>query len=324
VNESIERLAHAVLLPAVGGLETSELIPLLDHGCRAVLLGETRTEYLARAMSAERAAAETAELIRETIAILRGHVSSELLVAVDHEVVGIRRFDHLLPDDAPAEGLRRLGVNVALGPIVDVVRGENPWLSGRNLGPDPVVVASSGREAVEEFQAAGIAAVAKHYPGHPVLPDDPAVAPAVLRGSLDGLEEPFEAVVAAGVRGIMLGPAVVEAVDPAEAASCSPSVVRRARERLGFRGTLVSDDLDAAGILRGRTVGAAAVASLAAGADLLLVSAHVAPECAEALTRAVSDGRIAEERLVEAAASVCHLEMEPSTGGRSADASSIE
>jgi beta-N-acetylhexosaminidase len=316
VNESIERLAHAVLLPAVAGLETSELIPLLDRGCRAVLLGETRAEYLARAMSAERVVVETAELVRETIATLRERASSELLVAVDHEVVGIRRFEHLLADDAPAEGLRRLGVNVALGPIVDVVRGENPWLSGRNLGPDPVVVAASGRAAVEELQAAGIAAVAKHYPGHPVLPDDPAVAPAVLRGSLDGLEEPFEAVVAAGVRGIMLGPAVVEAIDQTEPASCSPSVVRLARERLGFRGTLVSDDLDAAGILRGRAVGAAAVASLAAGVDLLLVSAHVAPECAEALVQAVSDRRIAEERLAEAAANVGRLEMSGRPGGR--------
>jgi beta-N-acetylhexosaminidase len=310
---SIERLAYATLLPAVDGLETTELVPLLDRGCRAVLLGETRAEYLARAMSPERVAAESAELVRVTIAALRAHASGDLLVAIDHEVVGIRRFDHLLPPDAPAEGLRDLGVNVALGPIVDVVRGENPWLSGRNLGSDPAVVAASGRAAVEELQAAGVAAVAKHYPGHPVLSDDPAVSPAVLLGPLDGLEEPFEAVVAAGVRGIMLGPAVVEAVDPTDAASCSRDVVQLARERLGFHGTLVSDDLDAAGILRGRTVGEAAVASLGAGADLLLVAAAGAAECAEALTRAVADGLIPEERLAEAAANVGRLEMERSS-----------
>jgi beta-N-acetylhexosaminidase len=309
VGGTVERLAHAVLLPAVAGLDTTALEPLLDRGCRAVLLGETRAEYLARAMSPERVAAETAELVRETIAALRAHTSDELLVAVDHEVVGIRRFGHLLQPDAPAEELRELGVNVALGPIVDVVRGENPWLSGRNLGPDAGAVAEAGRAAVEELQAAGVAAVAKHYPGHPVLPDDPAVLPAVLRGPLDGVEEPFEAVVAAGVRGMMLGPAVVEAVDPAEAASCSRAVVQLAREQLGFRGTLVSDDLDAAGILRGRTVGEAAVASLGAGADLLLIAAEAAPECADALIRAVTEGRIGEERLIEAVASVGRLEM---------------
>jgi beta-N-acetylhexosaminidase len=309
VSEPIERLAHAVLLPAVAGLDTSELAPLLDRGCRAVLLGETRAEYLARTMSPGRAVAETVELVRATIASLRSHTSQDLLVAVDHETPGIRRFDHLLPPEGPAAVLRELGVNVALGPIVDVVRGDNPWLAGRNHGPDAAVVAASGRAAVEELQAAGVAAVAKHYPGHPVLPDDPAVSPAVLHGPLEGLEEPFEAVVAAGVRGIMLGPAVVEAVDPAEAASCSAAVVRLARERLGFRGTLVSDDLDAAGILRGRTVGEAAVASLGAGADLLLVAAVTASECAAALVRAVSDGRIPQGRLVQAAANVGHLAM---------------
>ena len=58
----------------------------------------------------------------------------------------------------------------------------------------------------------------------------------------------------------MLGPAPVESIDGAEAASCSNAVVRRARERLGFSGTLVGDDLDAVSILRGRRIGEAAVA----------------------------------------------------------------
>jgi beta-N-acetylhexosaminidase len=324
VTESIARLAHAVLLPAVADLDTTALTPLLEQGCRSVLLGETRAEYVARAMSPERVASESSELVREATAGLREHASDELLVAVDHEVVGIRRFAHLLPADrgsTPAEvreaaieagrRLRELGVNVVLGPIVDVVRGENPWLAARNLGPDAAVVAATGRAAVEGLQAGGVAAVAKHYPGHPVLPDDPALSPAVLRSPLDELdstdEAPFAAVVAAGARGIMLGPAVVEAVDPSEAASCSPVVVRRVRERLGFRGALVSDDLDAVAILRGRPVGDAAVASLAAGADLLLVAAPAAPECAAALAAAVSDGRVSEERLAEAATRVGHL-----------------
>jgi beta-N-acetylhexosaminidase len=306
-----------VLLPAVADLDSAALRPLLERGCRAVLLGETRAEYLARAMSPERVAHETSDLVQEAIARLREQASAELLVAVDHEVVGIRRFAHILPPDRGSAQdevresareigtcLRELGVNVVLGPIVDVVRGENPWLAGRNLGPDAAVVAEVGSAAVVGLQAGGVAAVAKHYPGHAVLVDDPAVSPAVLRtpvGELDGADEaPFAAIVAAGVRGLMLGPAVVEAVDPSESASCSAAVVRRARERLGFRGALVSDDLDAVGILRGRQVGDAAVASLAAGADLLLVAASAAAECAAALTAAVADGRLAAERLIEA------------------------
>jgi beta-N-acetylhexosaminidase len=152
-------------------------------------------------------------------------------------------------------------------------------------------------------RAAGVAAVAKHYPGYAHLPDDPAVSPAVLHSPLDELdgpdEAPFAAVVSAGVRGIMLGPAVVDALDPAESASCSGAVVRRLRERLGFEGALVSDDLDAAGVLRGRSVGETAVASMAAGADLLLVGAHAAEECAAALA-----AHVPEERLADAASRV--------------------
>jgi beta-N-acetylhexosaminidase len=175
-------------------------------------------------------------------------------------------------------------------------------------------VATTARAAVEGLQGAGVAAVAKHYPGHAVVLDDPAVSSAILRTSLDELadvdEAPFVAVIAAGVRGLMLGPAVVEAIDPSEAASCSSAVVRRARERLGFGGTLVSDDLDAVSIRRGRRIGDAAVASLAAGADLLLVSAAAAAESAAAIVAAVVVGRVSAERLANAAAQVGCLATE--------------
>jgi beta-N-acetylhexosaminidase len=318
MTESTERLAHAVLLPAIADLESAALELLLERGCRAVLLGETRAEYLARAIRPERVRNETPEIVLSATAALRERAPEELLVAVDHEIVGIRRFAHLLPPDrgsTPAEVraaaaeagmcLRELGVNVVLGPIIDVVRGKNPWLSGRNLGPDAGSVAAMGCAAVEGLQAGGVAAVAKHYPGHAVVFDDPAVAPAVVRTPIAELDDaddaPFAAVVAAGVRGIMLGPAVVEAIDSSEAASCSNVVVTRARERLGFDGTLVSDDLDAVGIRRGRSVGESAVAALAAGADLLLVAASAAEECAKAIAAAVADGHISAERLTEAA-----------------------
>lgn len=200
MTESIERLAHAVLLPAVADLEAAALTSLFERGCRAVLLGETRAECLARSMSPERVARETFDRVRQSNAVLREWASQRLLVAVDHEVVGIRRFGHLLPPDrgfavdevrdgAAAAGrcLRELGVNVVLGPIVDVVRGENSWLAGRNLGPDAAVVAAAARAAVEGLQAGGVAAVAKHYPGHAVVVDDPAVSPAILRTSLGSL-----------------------------------------------------------------------------------------------------------------------------------------
>ena len=309
MNSTTEQLAHAVLLPAVADIDSSVLAPLIERGCRSVLLGETRDEYLARTMSERRASHETREVVTSAIAGLRALTPDRLLVVVDHEVVGIRRFEHLIPDPATAgTELASLGIDVVLGPIVDVVRGPNPWLEGRNLGTDSATVAAVARAEVEALQSAGVAAVAKHYPGHAVTRNDPAVdlgnVPTELT-ELDTIdEEPFAAVVGAGVRGLMLGPAVIDAIDPEETASCSPVVAARARRRLGFQGTLVSDDLDAVSILRGRKVGEVAVKSLSAGLDLLLVPASVAPECAAAIVEAVDDGRLPLDRLTEAAAQV--------------------
>jgi len=279
VTQAVDRLAYAVLLPAIEDLDVSPLEPLLERGCRSVLLGETRAEYLARRMSSDRAARETPEFVADAIEALRCASPDPLLVAVDHELDGIQRFEHLLPgalrsgaDATPdqvralsglaAERLSALGINVVLGPIVDVVRGRNPWLDRRNHGPDCATVAATGCAMVEGFNASGVVTVAKHYPGHAVVECDPAVALAAVPTcieDLDNLDEvPFAALVGAGVRGLMLGPAVVEAIDRTESASCSAPVVRRARVRVGFAGTLVSDDLDAISILRGRSVGATA------------------------------------------------------------------
>jgi beta-N-acetylhexosaminidase len=328
----VEELAHAVLLPAIDDLDVARLEPLLERGCRSVLLGETREEYLARRMGDGRAAQETGEFVAAAIAALKRASAEPLLIAVDHELVGIRRFAHLLSEAGQpeqfatadeirdrsrlaGEQLAPLGVNVVLGPIVDVVRGQNPWLERRNLGPDPAVVAAAGRAVVEGLLTSGVASVAKHYPGHATAALDPAIALARVTtpaSELDTIDEaPFTAVVAAGVRGLMLGPAVVEAVDARETASCSARVVKRARTRLGFAGTLVSDDLDAVSILRGRQVGETAVASLAAGVDLLLVAASAASECAAAIIDAVTEGRLPRSRLADAAANIGFLVLSP-------------
>jgi beta-N-acetylhexosaminidase len=109
------------------------------------------------------------------------------------------------------------------------------------------------------------------------------------------------------VRGIMLGPAVVDSLDPLVPASLSPILVRHARESLGFDGALVTDDLDVASILRDRAIGDMAVAAIGAGADLLLVSAEHAEECAAALERAAVAGDLDCERLSDAAARVERL-----------------
>ena len=330
-EDEVDHLAHAVLLPAIADLDLRPVRTLFERGCRAVLLGETREEYLARSMSDVRRSHETAEAVRAIADSLLAYGHRAVIVAADHEFPGICRFEHLLPvpPSAPTGGetprevevmahaaavgraLGAMGVNVTLGPILDVVRGANPWLHRRNAGRDPATVAAVGRAMVAGLQASGVSAVAKHFPGHAEVPDDPAVSAAVVRTPLAELDlvdaAPFRAAIKAGVRGIMLGPAVIEALDPSAPASLSPIVVRHARDTFGFDGVLVTDDLDAVSILGRRPIGRVAVDAVSAGADLLLTGAHAAAECADALAQAVRTGDLELQRLTQAARRIDRL-----------------
>jgi beta-N-acetylhexosaminidase len=269
-------------------------------------------------MSDRRRARETPELVRELVRDVQACASGPLIVAVDEELVGIRRFDQDV-----LVGRRGGGCSGTSRRTRGARREHGSWAGCRRRArsqpmamwaksrPDPGLVARLGAALIEGFQGAGVTAIAKHYPGHAVVEDDPAVARARVQTSLTDLDTidaaPFRAAVASGVRGIMLGPAVIEDLDPHAPASISPSVVRHARETLGFEGALVTDDLDAISILRDRQIGDVAVAAIAAGADLLLVAAAHADDCAEALEQAVRAGELDLDRLSDAAVRVERL-----------------
>lgn len=328
------RDAYAVLLPAFSGLSLDDnVLRFLDAGGVSILLGESREEYVARGMSAERRAAETADEFCRVTGLARQHAGGSVLVAVDQELGGIQRLHDLVPplplvaearslpadeiatrSNAVAKAARLLGVNVFLAPIVDVVTGENPWIEGRCLGPNAEEVSRIACAFVHGVQAAGVAATAKHFPGHPVTELDPALHEAVVSGTVRELQPSlsvFRDVITNGVMAVMAGPALVPAMDPLQPASTSCETLDFLRRQLGFRGLIISDDLDAPGILRGRAIEQTAVASIAAGADLLLLSSEAGlDQVARAIVKAVEHGAIECERLVDAANRVRALARE--------------
>ncbi|MFB9124102.1 glycoside hydrolase family 3 protein [Paraburkholderia dipogonis] len=338
MNELIQD-AHAVLLPAFAGLELDDaVLRYLDNGGVSILLGESRDEYVARSMSNERRMTETAEQFESVVDLARRHAGGAVIAAIDQELGGIQRLHRLapaLPDFKTARELsaeeiarqsfevakaaRGLGVNLFLAPIVDVVSGVNPWLEGRNLGVDPAEVSRITCAFVRGIQAAGVAATAKHFPGHPVTELDPALHAAVVNATREDLLptiEVFGDVISAGVRAVMAGPALVPAVDAEEPSSTSPQTLSFLRGKLAFDGLIISDDLDAPGILRGRTVEAAAVASLVAGADLLLVSSQSGLDViVRTIVEAVKSGQLEPKRLAEAARRVRSLALELENDG---------
>jgi beta-N-acetylhexosaminidase len=199
-----------------------------------------------------------------------------------------------------------------------VVMGPNPWLHNRNLGKNPAEVSRLACSFVRGVQAAGIAATAKHFPGHPVTELDPALYEAVVTGTLEALKPSlnvFRDLIASGVKAVMTGPALVPALDATQPSSTSRDTVALLRGELGFKGLVISDDIDAPGILRGRAIDATAVASLAAGADLLLLSSEAGLDrIAQAIVDAVKSGAIEHARLTEAASRVRTLASELSAG----------
>lgn len=332
--------AYATLLPAFAELGLDATVrDFLSRGGRSILLGESRAEYLAREMSAKRQRSESREQFGQLAAQARELAGQDILIAVDQELGGILRLHGLVPalptaaearamsaedlvrqSAAVADSARALGINLFLAPIVDVVTGDSPWLANRTLGTLASEVSPVSGAYVSGVQQAAVAAVAKHFPGHPVTPLDPAVAEAVVECSREDLQPTlsvFADLIAGGVKAIMVGPALVPAIDPLEPSSTSAATVSLLREGMGFQGLIVSDDLDAPGIHRGRSIEATAVASIKAGADLLLLSSEAGLDSvASALVRAVEAGEIPEARLLDAARRVKALAAELSSATR--------
>lgn len=338
----VHRLATSVLFPATEAVELDDrLLAFFRAGGRSLLLGESREEYVARRMSPAREQRETAGTLAAVCARAGEVAGAPVLVAVDAEVGGIERLAHLvgrLPGRAEAigmsagelatacrataEALRALGISLVLAPIVDVLDAANAWLEGRHLGPDPRVVERVGVAFIEAFESAGVATTAKHFPGHRGLLTDPAVETvAVVPGdrvsALADLQ-PFRAAIRAGVSCVMTGPGTVTAFDPDRPALLSPAVVSLLRGDLGFDGLVVSDDLDAASVLHGRTLDQALVEALRAGNDLLMVAAsNDLAALAEGVVAAVADGRLEWSRLETAAARVDRLARSRTPAGGS-------
>jgi beta-N-acetylhexosaminidase len=222
---------------------------------------------------------------------------------------------------AIGDRLAEAGVTVDLAPVADVnVDPLNPVIGLRSFSADATTAARHVAAAVRGIQRSGVAACAKHFPGHGATRDDSHHEVATLTRSREEIErvelEPFRAAIAAGTRAVMTGHLVATALDPDRLATVSPQVTTGLlREQLGFRGAVMTDALEmravsgTIGMVRGF------VDSLVAGADAVETGAlehpHLLDELPAAVEAALLDGRLAPERLTEAAVRTAEL-SEPS------------
>ncbi|MGH7297503.1 MAG: beta-N-acetylhexosaminidase [Polyangiaceae bacterium] len=172
--------------------------------------------------------------------------------------------------------LTALGFTIDFAPVLDVnTCPQNPVIGDRAFGEDPATCARFGVAWATGLQASGLLACGKHFPGHGDTSKDSHVDLPVVDQPLERLERvelvPFRAAIQAGVAMLMTAHVVYRAIDATRPATMSPAVCTALRDRLGFDGVLVSDDLEMQAIAARMTVEDAAVQAVAAGCDALLV-----------------------------------------------------
>jgi beta-N-acetylhexosaminidase len=211
---------------------------------------------------------------------------------------------------ALGDRLRSVGVDLDLAPCADVNSDPaNPVIGVRSFGADPALVARHTAAFVTGLQAAGVAACAKHFPGHGAVAVDSHLALPTLAAPAPLLEArelvPFRAAVAARVAAVMPGHLLVPALD-AKPASVSRRIVGDLlRGDLGFTGTVVTDALDMGGAGGPATIPTTVVRALAAGADLCCLGPDnddaLVGACVDAVVAAVAAGDLAAARVHDAA-----------------------
>ncbi|HWP34836.1 MAG TPA: beta-N-acetylhexosaminidase, partial [Thermodesulfobacteriota bacterium] len=316
----LRRLAAGCLLPGFPGAVPPDWIRRwLQDGLGGVVL------YRRNVVDAGQVRRLTAALAAE---------SDALLVAVDEEGGDVTRLEAagvsaspgaaaLGAADEPAlteavaralgADLAALGVNLDLAPVADVnTNPANPIVGVRAFGADPGLVARHVAAFVRGLQAAGLGACAKHFPGHgDTAADSHLELPSVAAGpeTLAARElVPFRAAIEAGVRAVMTAHVLVPALDQVPATVSRRVLHDLLRCELRFAGLIVTDALEMRAVSAALGVEETAVRALAAGADALCLGHDLGEEAlarvADAVVSAVRGGRLAEERLAEAAARV--------------------
>ncbi|WP_216326946.1 glycoside hydrolase family 3 N-terminal domain-containing protein [Deinococcus aestuarii] len=234
------------------------------------------------------------EDVARLVTDLRGVLGPDLLVSIDQEGGSVVRLPGLPVSpggrvlgegDDPgrtgrishgmARGLRALGINVNFAPLLDVNTNPlNPVIGERAFGTAPEVVTRHGLAFLRGHHAAGVMAVAKHYPGHGDADVDSHLALPTLdrtQASLDAVElAPFRAAIQDGLQTIMTAHLLLPRIAP-EPATVSTRILGDLRSRLGFGGLVYTDALHMGALLDLYPQAESARLSIEAGADHALI-----------------------------------------------------
>lgn len=278
---------------------------------------------------------QTPESIREKLTNYQAAAKLPLLIAVDEEggtVTRVSRYPAFreMPFPSPRSALKNwgmeglltveeekcqllasLGINVNLGPVCDIAADPSAFMYERSLGEDAQTTSGFVSQVVSLMNEYRLGSVLKHFPGYGNNADTHT---GIARDSrtlaeLEGNDLlPFAAGIQAGCGAILVSHTIVEAMDPDTPASLSPAVHDYLRDRLGFTGVVLTDDLVMQAITDAYGAGEAAVLAVLAGNDLLCSTEYIVQY--EAVLAAVLEGRISFDTLNNAVRHVLRWKME--------------
>jgi beta-N-acetylhexosaminidase len=321
---TVLRLADAILIPPFPGVKAPQwILEALERGLGGVtiygqnVLGDT-SALTASLLEASTSLPPVIAIDEEGGDVTRlayeygsPYPGNSALGAVDD--IGLTEKVHF----AIGQDLAALGVNLNLAPCADVLGGvDSPAIGTRSFGSSTALVARHTAAAVTGLQAAGVAACAKHFPGHGSTGTDSHRALATVSGSMAVIRErdlpPFTAAIGAGATAVLPGHLRVPELTGDRPATLSPAALTGLlRGELGFTGLIISDALEMQAIKDTYGIPGGAVLAVAAGVDLLCFGQDTDEamyySVRQALADAVADGSLPLSRLEDAAERVATL-----------------
>ena len=209
--------------------------------------------------------------------------------------------------------MKALGVHVNFSPVMDVNNNpDNPIVNIRSYGSKPGLVSEFGSAYIRGLQSEGVAATAKHFPGHGDTDTDSHHSLPIIdfdQTRLNRIElPPFKAAVDAGAKLMMIAHmALPQFENGNQPASLNPHFVQEVlRDSLGFEGVVITDGMGMGGITREYWPGEAAVKAIKAGCDIVLLPPDFELAYNEVLD-AVKEGQISEDRIDQSVRRVLEL-----------------
>ena len=198
-----------------------------------------------------------------------------------------------------AELLKSVGINAGLFPVADLARNQSAFIYDRTIGQDAQTTASYVQQVVEKLKKSKVGSTLKHFPGYG---DNGDSHTAIIQDnrSLDELRQadflPFQAGIDAGADSVLVSHNILSKIDTVPS-SISPKITDLLRKELHFKGVIMTDDFDMAGIADFVSQDEAAFQVIVAGNDLILGSSYQTQ--IPYLLKKISSGELTEERINE-------------------------